>query len=132
GLVRDAERPEAVRELALLRSPRAVLIPTSAEVEGHAADGILVADECVVRVQLRYAEEVPVRTIPKAADLRRRRRIQLHRRRRAARADGLEDVGGGILRVSEPAGFEQQLAAELEVVRAAPAVLEVCHRPGQL
>ena len=44
----------------------------------------------------------------------------------------LADVAGRHLRVAVPAGLDQDLAADLEVVRAAPAVLEVGDRAGRL
>ena len=67
---RNVQRPEAVRELALIGRPVAVVIVARAEVQRRPADGPLIADERVVRIQLVDAEQVSVRSVAKAADMR--------------------------------------------------------------
>ena len=116
---------ERVAELRLIRSEDVVMIVADAEVQRGAADRPLVGDEEVGGVDLRNAQQVAVRTVAQFADAERGRRVHLYLRRVAAARDGLADITRCDLQVSLPARLLQELAAHLEVVRAAPPVLEV-------
>src|SRR6185436_14067926 len=85
------------------------------------------------RVDLRDAEQIAIWTVAERPNTRRRRRRHDHAGWQPVAADILADVAPVPLQVPLPAGFEHDLADELEVVRAAEeAVLEIGHRSGGL
>ena len=130
---RNAEpRRERIRKLLLIGRPRAIVIESDAEVERRAADGPLIGEERIVGRDLVDVQQLAVRTRENPADIGRRRCVELHLRGKAARVDRLADVAGRHLQIADVAHFIEPLAADFEVVRAAPTIFEVGNRAGNL
>src|SRR5262249_3829528 len=132
GCRRHVERTEAVGQLLLIGRPEVVMVPPSAKIEGRAAYGVLIGKERVVCRELIDSKQIAVGSIAKAAHMGCCRGVEKDLVELTVARDVFADVSGCHLRVPVPSRLEQHLTTELEVMGAAPAVLEVRDGAGRL